>query len=82
MRALAFLLAAALPLSACGLQPMYAGGGSGPVAQGLAAVEVGPIALVGEVAHVFGERRLDVENVDLQAGVLLELADHVAYAML
>ena len=43
MRALAFLLAAALPLSACGLQPMYAGGGSGPVAQGLAAVEVGPI---------------------------------------
>ena len=29
MRALAFLLAAALPLSACGLQPMYAGGGSG-----------------------------------------------------
>ena len=43
MRALAFLLAAALPLSACGLQPMYAGGGSGRVAQGLAAVEVGPI---------------------------------------
>lgn len=27
-------------LSACGLQPMYAGGGSGAVAQGLAAVEV------------------------------------------
>ena len=43
MRALALLLAAALPLSACGLQPMYAGGGSGAVAQGLAAVEVGPI---------------------------------------
>ena len=43
MRALALLLAAALPLSACGLQPMYAGGASGPVAQGLAAVEVGPI---------------------------------------
>jgi hypothetical protein len=43
VRALALLLAAALPLSACGLQPMYAGGGSGPVAQGLAAVEVAPI---------------------------------------
>jgi LPS-assembly lipoprotein len=43
VRALALLLAAALPLSACGLQPMYAGGGSGRVAQGLAAVEVGPI---------------------------------------
>ena len=27
-------------LSACGLQPMYAGGGSGEIARGLAAVEV------------------------------------------
>jgi LPS-assembly lipoprotein len=34
------ILAAALLLSACGLQPMYAGGSSGTVAQGLAAVEV------------------------------------------
>ena len=34
---------AALMLSACGLQPMYAGGGSGAVAQGLAAVDVPPI---------------------------------------
>ena len=32
--------AGALLLSACGLQPMYAGGASGAVAQGLAAVEV------------------------------------------
>lgn len=32
--------AAALLLSACGLQPMYAGGAGGAVAQGLAAVEV------------------------------------------
>jgi len=30
----------ALALSACGLQPMYAGGGDGAVARGLAAVEV------------------------------------------
>lgn len=29
-----------LALSACGLQPMYAGGGSGTVAQGLAGVDV------------------------------------------
>lgn len=36
-------LAAALALSACGLQPMYAGGGDGAVAQGLAAVAVPPI---------------------------------------
>lgn len=33
----------ALALSACGLQPMYAGGGNGAVAQGLAAVQVPPI---------------------------------------
>ena len=30
-------------LGACGLQPMYAGGGSGAVARGLAAIEVPPI---------------------------------------
>ncbi|MBX7494778.1 hypothetical protein K3172_02780 [Qipengyuania sp. 6B39] len=36
----ALLLLASLALSACGLQPMYAGGGSGDVARGLAAVEV------------------------------------------
>jgi LPS-assembly lipoprotein len=32
-----------IALSACGLQPMYAGGGSGAVAQGLAAVDVSTI---------------------------------------
>lgn len=37
-------LSLALLLSACGLSPMYAGGGSGAVAQGLAAVDVPPIA--------------------------------------
>ena len=38
-------LAALLPLalSACGLTPMYAGGGSGAVAQGLAAIDISPI---------------------------------------
>ncbi|MBI1404039.1 MAG: hypothetical protein GC147_12605 [Porphyrobacter sp.] len=39
MRAL-FALAALLALTACGLQPMYAGGSGAAVAQGLAAVEV------------------------------------------
>jgi LPS-assembly lipoprotein len=34
------LLFLPLTLAACGLQPMYAGGGSGAVAQGLAGVEV------------------------------------------
>ncbi|WP_324828721.1 LPS assembly lipoprotein LptE [Qipengyuania zhejiangensis] len=42
MRALILTLAC-LALSACGLSPMYAGGGSGAVAQGLAAVEVSAI---------------------------------------
>ena len=37
-------LVAAMPvLTGCGLQPIYAGGAGGVVAQGLASVEVGPI---------------------------------------
>lgn len=40
---LALLIAACCPLGGCGLQPMYAGGGNGAVAQGLAGVEVAPI---------------------------------------
>ena len=46
MKAAKSLLAALTLLSSlggCGLQPMYAGGGSGAVAQGLAAIEVPPI---------------------------------------
>lgn len=39
MRSLAALLAA-VALAGCGLQPMYAGGGSGAVAQGLEGIEV------------------------------------------
>ena len=42
MRILLASLALAL-LSGCGLAPMYAGGGSGMVAQSLAAIEVAPI---------------------------------------
>lgn len=42
MKALA-PLALLVTLAGCGLEPMYAGGGSGPVAQGLAAVDVAPI---------------------------------------
>ena len=42
MRAL-LPLALLFALAGCGLQPMYAGGGNGAVAQGLAAVEVAPI---------------------------------------
>ena len=42
MKALAPLALLAV-LGGCGLQPMYAGGGSGAVAQGLAAIDVPPI---------------------------------------
>jgi len=42
MRALAALVLL-VTLGGCGLEPMYAGGGSGAVAQGLAAIEVPPI---------------------------------------
>jgi len=37
------LAGALLMLAGCGLQPMYAGGGNGAVAQGLAAIDVAPI---------------------------------------
>jgi LPS-assembly lipoprotein len=43
LAALALLVAPALALGGCGLQPMYAGGGSGAVAQGLASIDVPPI---------------------------------------
>ena len=43
MRMLATLLCALVSLSACGLQPMYAGGGNGAVARGLSQVEVSEI---------------------------------------
>ncbi|PKB19305.1 LPS-assembly lipoprotein [Novosphingobium kunmingense] len=39
----AFAIVLPLALAACGLQPMYAGGGSGAVAQGLAGISVSPI---------------------------------------
>ncbi|QKR99108.1 hypothetical protein F9288_05145 [Sphingomonas sp. CL5.1] len=43
MKRLAALLALALPLGGCGLQPLYTAGGSGPVANLLGQVEVAPI---------------------------------------
>ncbi|HEX8217292.1 MAG TPA: LPS assembly lipoprotein LptE [Allosphingosinicella sp.] len=43
-RAIALILVPALALSACGLRPLYQGGGRGPVAQSLRTIEIGPIA--------------------------------------
>ena len=75
-------LSAALVLlvSGCGLQPMYAGGGSGPVARGLAQVDVPPIegqagwlvrnALRDRLAHVGAAKyRLDVRLDDKLQGL-------------
>ncbi|HMJ92478.1 MAG TPA: LPS assembly lipoprotein LptE [Allosphingosinicella sp.] len=42
-RPIAFALALAASLSACGLKPLYSGGGSGAVAQSLRSVSVAPI---------------------------------------
>ena len=43
-RLAAFALAITVPLlGGCGLHPLYAGGGSGPVARGLGTIEVGQI---------------------------------------
>ena len=44
MGRLALLAAAPVLLSGCGLQPMYAGGDQGAVAQGMAAIDVPPIS--------------------------------------
>jgi len=43
MRRLAAALLTALALAGCGLQPMYAGGGSGAVARGLSGIQVAAI---------------------------------------
>jgi LPS-assembly lipoprotein len=43
MKRAAFLLALALPLSACGLRPLYSGGSSGSASSMLSTVSVGPI---------------------------------------
>lgn len=59
------LLCASLALSACGLQPMYAGTGGAAVAQGLAAVEVAPIpGRAGWLVRNALQDRLHVAGVD------------------
>lgn len=43
MKRAVLLIALALPLSSCGLKPLYSGGGSGAAASTLSTVSVGPI---------------------------------------
>lgn len=86
-------LAFALLLSACGLKPMYAGGASGAVAQGLSGIEVSTIegkagwlmrnALVdrlgaGQAAGGAAQYRLDVRLDDKVEGLGLLSDDTVA----
>ena len=62
----AFALLLPLALAACGLQPMYAGGASGAVAQGLAAVDVPPIE--GKAGWLVRNALVDRLGVQVQAG--------------
>jgi LPS-assembly lipoprotein len=89
-RAVNLALGAALSLllSGCGLRPIYAGGGSGPVARGLAQIDVPPIegqagwlvrnALRDRLAH-FGtaKYRLDVRLDDKLEGLGLLSNDSI-----
>ena len=86
----AVLLALALPLlGGCGLKPLYAGGGSGVVANALAGVEVAPIEGRGGwlVANALRDRigaggtpryRLDVRLDDRISGLGVRRDDSVA----
>jgi LPS-assembly lipoprotein len=82
-------LFAALALTACGLKPLYAGGGSGAVANALAGIEVAPIEGRGGwlVANALRDRfagggtpryRLDVRLDDAIAGLGVRRDDSVA----
>ena len=61
-----FASLALLTLSACGLSPMYAGGGSGAIAQSLAGIEVAPIeGRAGWLVRSALEERLGLPPVEL-----------------
>jgi len=61
------LLLLPLTLAACGLQPMYAGGGSGAVAQGLAAIDVP--AIEGKAGWLVRNALIDRLGASGQGGV-------------
>lgn len=72
-------LAAALALSACGLRPMYAGGGSGAVADSLRSVQVQAIpGKAGWLVHKALVQRLgDNEGGDSRYRLEVELDDNI-----
>jgi LPS-assembly lipoprotein len=76
---------AALPLAGCGLQPMYAGGGSGEVARAIGTVTVSPIGgkagylvrnalsdRLGAGEHDTPRYRLDVRLDEKLAGMIVQ----------
>jgi LPS-assembly lipoprotein len=90
VRNAALFLALALALSACGLRPLYEGGGRGQVAQSLRSVEVGSIggragwlvrtALVDRLRHPEGAQaryRLEVELDDRITGFGIRSDDSI-----
>jgi LPS-assembly lipoprotein len=72
------LLAAALALSACGLRPMYAGGGSGPAAASLRSIQVQPIpGKAGWLMHKALVARLGDNQSDSAYRLEVELDDNI-----
>ena len=72
------LLACALALSACGLKPMYAGGGSGAVAGSLRSIEVRPIpGRAGWLMHKALVQRLGDKGGDAAYRLEVELDDNI-----
>jgi LPS-assembly lipoprotein len=72
------LLAAALSLSACGLRPMYGGGGSGAVAMSLRSVQVQAIpGKAGWLMHKALVQRLGENGGDTRYRLEVELDDNI-----
>ena len=72
------LIAAALALSACGLRPMYAGGGSGPVAGSLRSIQVQAIpGKSGWLVHKALVQRLGENEANAAYRLEVELDDNI-----
>ena len=73
-----FLLVVSLLLGGCGLRPLYAGGGSGEVAQTLRAVSVAPIdGRAGWLVRTALEDRLGREGAQPRYRLEVELDDQI-----
>jgi LPS-assembly lipoprotein len=78
MRAPLALLALCLALAGCTLRPLYAGGGSGPVAQTLHGVQVAPIqGRAGWLVRTALEDRLGARGGDPVYRLEVELDDNI-----